>query len=324
MPPRVESSHLRVGLAPIRTTLDNGAVVLAKSTSTTPAVAISLAMRAGSAMDPDDAPGTTWLLSRLIDRGTTSRPAAVIAEELDSRGISLTVTVTRHSFTIVCTCLSEDFEPVTPVAEVGLLRVARRRVPREPCRDDEVRAGAEEFQAGLVADLDAPAGEQRDAAAQVRELRPGGEIHLGAPGAELIVEVVDARVGLLADVADAGAGSAFGVRRSRVVVRSARAVRRSRAFVSRWGLVVDVVRLEALRRKHVGGRDDRPPAQRPDSRLVQHRFSPPDARCFIGFLPFSFRAWIRFREPGDRPMEPPPILGREPIEQPPVVRDPLQ
>jgi len=112
MPPRVESSHLRVGLAPIRTTFDNGAVVLAKSTSTTPAVAISLAMRAGSAMDPDDAPGTTWLLSRLIDRGTASRPAAVIAEELDSRGISLTVTVTRHSFTIVCTCLSEDFEPV--------------------------------------------------------------------------------------------------------------------------------------------------------------------------------------------------------------------
>ena len=60
----------------------------------------------------------------------------------------------------------EDFEPVTPVAEVGLLRVARRGVPREPCGDDEVRAGAEELQAGLVADLDAAAGEQRDTAAQ--------------------------------------------------------------------------------------------------------------------------------------------------------------
>jgi zinc protease len=92
--------------------LENATVVLVKRTTTTPAVAISLAMRAGSASDPDDALGTTWLLSRLIDRGTASRPAAVIAEELDSRGISLTVTVTRHSFTIVCTCLSEDFEPV--------------------------------------------------------------------------------------------------------------------------------------------------------------------------------------------------------------------
>jgi len=112
MPLRVESSHLRVGLAPSRTVLDNGAIVLAKSTSTTPAVAISLAMRAGSASDPDGAPGTTWLLSRLIDRGTATRPAAVIAEALDSRGISVTVAITRHSFTLICTCLSEDFEPV--------------------------------------------------------------------------------------------------------------------------------------------------------------------------------------------------------------------
>jgi len=75
-------------------------------------VAISLAVRAGSASDPDGAPGTTWLLSRVIDRGTATRPPAVIAEELDSCGISVTVTLTRHSFTLVCTCLSEDFEPV--------------------------------------------------------------------------------------------------------------------------------------------------------------------------------------------------------------------
>jgi zinc protease len=109
---RLESSAARVGLNPARSVLENGTVVLAKQTATTPAVAISLAMRAGSVSDPDGAAGTTWLLSRLIDRGTASRPAAVIAEELDSRGISLTVTVTRHSFTIVCTCLSEDFEPV--------------------------------------------------------------------------------------------------------------------------------------------------------------------------------------------------------------------
>jgi zinc protease len=100
------------GLNPARTVLENGAVVLVKPTATTPAVAISLAMRAGSASDPDGAPGTTWLLSRLIDRGTATRPGAVIAEELDSRGISVTVTLTRHSFTLVCTCLSEDFEPV--------------------------------------------------------------------------------------------------------------------------------------------------------------------------------------------------------------------
>src|SRR6478736_4033956 len=119
----------RRGLNPARPALENGTVVLAKQTATTPAVAISLAMRAGSASDPDGAAGTTWLLSRLIDRGTASRPAAVIAEELDSRGISLTVTVTRHTFTIVCTCLSEDFEPV--LALLGDMLMAPSLVEEE-------------------------------------------------------------------------------------------------------------------------------------------------------------------------------------------------
>ncbi len=100
------------GLAPSRGLLDNGVVVLAKRTQTTPAVAISLAVRAGSICDPAGAPGTTWLLSRTIDRGTLARSADAIAEDLDGRGVTLTVNVTRHLFSLVCTCLAEDFEPV--------------------------------------------------------------------------------------------------------------------------------------------------------------------------------------------------------------------
>jgi len=109
---RVESSQLRVGLAPARTVLDNGAVLLTKPTHTTPAVTISLAMRAGSIADPAGLPGMTWLLSRVIDRGTATRAAADIAEELDSRGITLSIGVTRHLFSVVCTCLADDYEPV--------------------------------------------------------------------------------------------------------------------------------------------------------------------------------------------------------------------
>jgi zinc protease len=100
------------GLAPIRRRLDNGAVLLLKHTATTPAVAIHLAVRAGSICDPDGAPGTTWLLSRVIDRGTERRSAAEIAEALDSRGVTLTVSVTRHVMSVVCTALAEDFMPV--------------------------------------------------------------------------------------------------------------------------------------------------------------------------------------------------------------------
>jgi zinc protease len=107
MPPAVHT-----GLAPHRTVLENGTVVLEKRASMTPAVALHLAVRAGSSCDPADAPGATWLLSRVIDRGTARRSAADIAEELDSRGITITITVTRHLFSLLCTCLADDFEAV--------------------------------------------------------------------------------------------------------------------------------------------------------------------------------------------------------------------
>ena len=109
-----ETSEVKVarGLSPTRLAFDNGAVFIGKHTHTTPAVAISLAMRAGSMCDADDEVGATWLLSRVIDRGTATRSALDIAEELDNRGIGLTITVTRHVLSLVCTCLAEDFEPV--------------------------------------------------------------------------------------------------------------------------------------------------------------------------------------------------------------------
>ena len=106
----VETS--KVGLAPTRTSLDNGAVLIAKHTTTTPAVAINLAVRAGSACDPIGAEGTAWLLSRVIDRGTATRSAEAIAEDLDGRGVTLTIGVTRHLISFICTCLAEDFEAV--------------------------------------------------------------------------------------------------------------------------------------------------------------------------------------------------------------------
>jgi zinc protease len=101
-----------VGLAPVRAVLDNGAVVLAKHTTTTPAVTINLTVRGGSIVDPPDAPGALYLLSRVIDRGTTTRSGDEIAEELDGRGIALSTTVTRHLCSLVCSCLAEDFEAV--------------------------------------------------------------------------------------------------------------------------------------------------------------------------------------------------------------------
>ena len=148
---RLQTSDLKVGpgLAPTRVAFDNGAVFLGKRTRTTPAVAISLAMRAGSICDPDDAAGATWLLSRVIDRGTATRSALDIAEELDNRGISLTIAVTRHILSLVCTCLAEDFEPVFSLLAEMLMQ------PSLP--EDEIATRKGEVVTAIRQDEDNPA-----------------------------------------------------------------------------------------------------------------------------------------------------------------------
>jgi zinc protease len=153
MPNRLQTSDLRLspprGLNPHRTVLENGVTLLVKQTQATPSVAISLAMRAGSACDQDGAQGTTWLLSRVIDRGTSTRSAAVIAEDLDSRGITVSVTLTRHSFTVLCTCLTDDFEPVLSL--VGDLLM----VPSLP--EEEIATRKREVVTAIRQDEDNPA-----------------------------------------------------------------------------------------------------------------------------------------------------------------------
>src|SRR5436190_22438713 len=152
------------GLAPTRVAFDNGAVFLGKHTRTTPAVAIHLAMRAGSICDPDDAVGATWLLSRAIDRGTTTRSALDIAEELDNRGISLNFAVTRHILSVVCTCLAEDFEPVFSLAGEMLMH------PSLP--EDEITTRKGEVVTAIRQDEDSPA--VRATESLMALLYPGG------------------------------------------------------------------------------------------------------------------------------------------------------
>ncbi len=99
------------GLAPVRTALGNGAVVIAKESPTTPAVTVHASLRAGTIFDPPNRAGLSHFVSRTIDRGTETRPADRIADELDSRGVSLSVSVNRHALALVYTCLVEDLIP---------------------------------------------------------------------------------------------------------------------------------------------------------------------------------------------------------------------
>jgi len=122
------------GLAPTREVLANGVTVLAKRTSTTPAVTLIANLRAGSVHDPAELPGVAHFISRTIDRGTERYSADELAEQLDSRGVTLTASVTRHTLSLACTCLVEDLDDVLGlVAEVVMrpsfpvVEVDRRR-----------------------------------------------------------------------------------------------------------------------------------------------------------------------------------------------------
>jgi zinc protease len=106
------AATLAQGLSPVREELGNGAVILLQENSMTPAVTISATFRAGSAFEPRELPGLAYLTGRVIDRGTPARSAAVLADELDDRGVTLRVSTNRQALTISCTCLTEDFEDI--------------------------------------------------------------------------------------------------------------------------------------------------------------------------------------------------------------------
>jgi zinc protease len=103
-------------LTPVRRTLPNGIVVLAQENDTTPAVSLLAVVRAGGYDDPVGREGTAALVARVLDRGTPARTADVIADELDGRGASLSVSAGRHQVGVAAACLVEDFSPVLAIA----------------------------------------------------------------------------------------------------------------------------------------------------------------------------------------------------------------
>ena len=92
--------------------LDNGVTVIVKANHTTPSVSILAGVRTGAYADPPDKDGTAALCARVLDRGTVSRDAEVIADDLDGRGASLSVATGRHQMSASATCLSDDFPAV--------------------------------------------------------------------------------------------------------------------------------------------------------------------------------------------------------------------
>ena len=95
----------------------------------------------------------------------------------------------------------EDFQPAAPVVEIRFAGITRGGVARKSRGDNERRAGTQKFDARLIADLDAAAGQQRHSATQVRRFGSLQEVEFGARRAKLIVEMMNCRIRLLADIA---------------------------------------------------------------------------------------------------------------------------
>jgi zinc protease len=136
-------------LNPLRRTLGNGIVVLAKESQTTPAVTILVGVRAGAYYDPAGREGVAALTARVLDRGTERHSDAHIADELDGRGASLSTMAGRHQLTVSATCLSEDFDIIFSL----LADVIRR-----PLFDErEVETRRAELLTAILQDEDDPA-----------------------------------------------------------------------------------------------------------------------------------------------------------------------
>jgi zinc protease len=136
------------GLMPVRHVLENGLVSIAQETSFSPAVTISIGVRAGTLSEPASRPGLAAFLGRVLDRGTRELSAEAIAEALDDRGVVLRVSTNRHVQTISCTCLTEDFP--------DMLSLAARIVRAPVFPVDEIEKRRAETITSIRQDLDNP------------------------------------------------------------------------------------------------------------------------------------------------------------------------
>src|SRR5882757_5070433 len=96
-----------------------------------------------------------------------------------------------------------DLEVSGESGEIRLLRVSFGRIDRKACGDDDMRAGAQEFEGGLKADLDPGAGDERIVPTETGRLFALGVVEIPARDAQRVVIAMPHCKGFLADVAGA-------------------------------------------------------------------------------------------------------------------------
>ena len=96
-------------------TLPNGLTVVVSPRDKLPVAAISIRFKVGSAYDPEDKAGLADMTARLLDKGTTTRTATAIAEELDFLGARLEASAGGTGSTVSLSLLAKDIDRGLPL-----------------------------------------------------------------------------------------------------------------------------------------------------------------------------------------------------------------
>jgi len=92
-------------------TLANGMQVITVLQHEQPAVTMRLLVRAGGANDPDKKRGVSYLVSNLLDQGTTTRTSQQIADQIDTIGGVLSTGCRYPAFAGAARKLSDSWKP---------------------------------------------------------------------------------------------------------------------------------------------------------------------------------------------------------------------
>ncbi len=89
--------------------LSNGASLVVCQSPALPITSIALGFRGGFTSEPDDTLGITYLMQKLVVRGTRSRTADELADDTEGLGTSIATSVDRDGFGLGFTVLSKHF-----------------------------------------------------------------------------------------------------------------------------------------------------------------------------------------------------------------------
>ncbi len=118
---RLEEIHEPLIREPVRLTLDNDIPLIVREDRRLPLTHVTVAFLGGQLSEDDDHQGITQFMADLLTRGTTTRSAQDIAEQLESLGAAVSPFAGQNSFGLQGMGLTEDVDQLLEIMADCLL-----------------------------------------------------------------------------------------------------------------------------------------------------------------------------------------------------------